>query len=307
MADISNKLHALVDEFVSNLSSQCDSLANNISGQAGMYDAQNIVAEAAKTPRLSNRTTTEVLNGLRRPSDNPLSDTQHSQGKTSMDRVPPTQSEEKPIHKDAVRYERPARNILSRSQSQDESDTQADVKSEDTDYKYTPPQDSGKQHRSRNDMATIGKFMGAIEILSSDQSSDDCRLANLKQSKGRMRKQSTTKTSKLHSRGMPTASRTPSPSMSRESSHYLSYSYEEDTPSHGERSQAISSQFTKLRWPLDQGDELEGGMQKKGEENNTPGNKDSHKRSDGGQLEEINFPEGDESNEDYFEGNPPET
>jgi len=34
MLDISNKLHALVDEFVSNLSSKCDSLAHNVSAQA---------------------------------------------------------------------------------------------------------------------------------------------------------------------------------------------------------------------------------------------------------------------------------
>ena len=132
MHDISNKLHALVDEFVSNLSSECDSLANNICSQAGKYEAGHIVGEAAPAPRLSNRTTLEVLKGLRRPYENPLTNTLHRDKKTHTSH------------------------------------------------------DSCKNGRSRNDMASIGKSMEHIEILSSNQSSDDCCLANMKSLKGRV-------------------------------------------------------------------------------------------------------------------------
>jgi hypothetical protein len=37
MLDISNKLHAMVDEFVSSLSSECDTLANNVSALPHLY------------------------------------------------------------------------------------------------------------------------------------------------------------------------------------------------------------------------------------------------------------------------------
>ena len=112
----------------------------------------------------------------------------------------------------------------------------------------------------------------------------------------------------MQSRGINTAAHTQTSSMSRESSHFLNYSYDEDTTSLGGRSQAISSTFQKLSWPLDEGAELEGGPLQKSPENSTPCNKMSHKKSEREHVEErISFPEGDESNEDYLEGNQPET
>lgn len=80
MLDISNNLHALVDEFVSNLSSECDSLAHTVSAQAATYLAHDSAAELPITNRPSNRTTTEVLNGLRRPSELPSADSHHRGG-----------------------------------------------------------------------------------------------------------------------------------------------------------------------------------------------------------------------------------
>ena len=309
MHDISNKLHALVDEFVTNLSSECDSLANNICSKAGKYEAPDIVAEAAKAPRLSNRTTTEVLNGLRRPFDNHLTSTLNREEKTHVSNVPSTLMGRNIVHRDGGLQARPVRNMKVRSQSMDEADTQTDVKSIGIGSEYTPSAGSRKHGvRNRHDMASIGKFMEHIEILSSDQSSDDCRLANLKSLKGRLQKQSTTMTTRLPSRGRPTTVHTQSSSMSRENSHFLNYNYDEDTTSLGGRSQAISSTFQKLPWPVDEGDEVEGGLPKKREENNTPSNKTSHKKSETEHVEEtISFPEGDESNEDYLEGNPPKT
>ena len=74
MLDISNKLHALVDEFVSHLSSECDSLANNALPQTNMYHARDRAPQPVKAARPSNRTASEVLNGLKRPSGESLVD-----------------------------------------------------------------------------------------------------------------------------------------------------------------------------------------------------------------------------------------
>ena len=85
MLDISNKLHALVDEFVSNLSSECNSLANNVSSQAHIFFGQESAPDAAKAPRPSNRTSTEVLNGLKRPSGDHVMDSLTRGGKSHME------------------------------------------------------------------------------------------------------------------------------------------------------------------------------------------------------------------------------
>ena len=85
MLDISNKLHAMVDEFVSNLSSECDSLAHTASAQAATYLAHDSAAELPKASRPSNRTATEVLNGLRRPSKTPSADSHHRGGKSHVE------------------------------------------------------------------------------------------------------------------------------------------------------------------------------------------------------------------------------
>lgn len=68
MFDISNKLHALVDEFVSNLSSECDSLANTVSAHAQLLLGNDITPAGAVSQRSSNRTAAEVLIGLKRPA-----------------------------------------------------------------------------------------------------------------------------------------------------------------------------------------------------------------------------------------------
>lgn len=84
MRDISNKLHALVDEFVSNLSSECVSLANTVSAQAHLYQSADNAAEITPTQRSANRTAAEVLNGLKRPSGVPGTDSPHTELKSRM-------------------------------------------------------------------------------------------------------------------------------------------------------------------------------------------------------------------------------
>ena len=247
MRDISNKLHAMVDEFVSKLSLECDSLANNISGHAQKHAPHDSGAEAAKTPRLSNRTTMEVLNGLRRPSSNPPMDNHHQDGKSHVELAKSNLTEGNTRNRDGGRFVWPVREMKPRSASLEGTDTQNDARSVDIGSKYTLSEDEAKQGRGTNEMNTIGKFMQTIEILSSDQSSDDCLLTNMKYSKNKKRDQSATKIKNLSSRGRPSRIDIQSPSMSRESSHLMNYSYEEDTNNLGGRNQAIETTFPKLR------------------------------------------------------------
>lgn len=90
MLDISNKLHALVDEFVSHLSSVCDSLANNVSTTSQLYLAPFSSPSAGKSHRQSNRTAAEVLSGLKRPSEIHKMGSHHREGKSHMSMPRPT-------------------------------------------------------------------------------------------------------------------------------------------------------------------------------------------------------------------------
>lgn len=85
MFDISNKLHAMVDEFVFNLSSECDSLVNNMSAQGHKHVAHDSGPDAARAPRPSNRTTMEVLNELRRPSESQVMDYPNRERKSHVE------------------------------------------------------------------------------------------------------------------------------------------------------------------------------------------------------------------------------
>ena len=90
MININNKLHALVDEFVSNLTSECDSLPNNVSAEAHMYVAHESAVAGSQTRRPSNRSTSEVMNGLKRPSNTPLTNSYSREGKSEVQHVKPT-------------------------------------------------------------------------------------------------------------------------------------------------------------------------------------------------------------------------
>lgn len=103
MLDISNKLHALVDEFVNNLSSECDNLANNVSAQAHMYLVHDLANEAANVPRPGNRTAAEVLSGLKRPSAVHVLDTQHRGEKSPLNHAKASLKEGNRRRRDGVR------------------------------------------------------------------------------------------------------------------------------------------------------------------------------------------------------------
>jgi hypothetical protein len=119
MLDISNKLHALVDEFVSNLSSECDSLANTVSAQAHMYLANDSAKAAAKAPRQSNRTASEVLSSLKRPSESQTQDSHLRFGKSHMEPASLHFQEEKIRVRDGGRPSQPLE-ILSSDPSSDD-------------------------------------------------------------------------------------------------------------------------------------------------------------------------------------------
>ena len=233
MRDINNKLHALVDEFVSNLSSECDSLANNLSSQASSYSAHASGGDAAKAPRSSNRSTTEVLNQLRRPYDDPSVDKHQREGKSHVEHGNLNLTSGNSTTIEEGRFVRRMRDKIHSSVSVVGTDTPDDVKSLDFASEYTLSRDETQRGPGNEKMATIGKTMQSIEILSSDHSSDDCLLTSMKHPKKKMIKQNGTSINRSDSWGRPTWEETQSPQISRESSHLMNYSYEEDTNSLG--------------------------------------------------------------------------
>ena len=305
MLDISNKLHAMVDEFVSSLSSECDTLANKLSSHASKCVAPVADPDPAPTPRLSNRTTTEVLNGLRRPSDAQLVDNRHQEEKSQKEPVTPDFTGGPPRGRVDGRSLRPVREEERRSRSLDSTHTLNNGRSLDVGSSHTAAKAEAKHVRGKPDMAAIGEILGHIEILSSDQSSDECVRARLKYSKQKHTKLCLPKTRPSSARARPSVREPKSPSLSRESSHTLNYSYEEETTSIGGRSQAIETSGCELIWPQDDRGVNEGWIEKKSRNNHVASLKATHKKSAGKDIVgEISQDEGDESNEDDVEGNP---
>ena len=305
MRDISNKLHAMVDEFVSNLSTECVTLAHKISTNASKYVPHLSGAHDAPAARSSNRTTTEVLNGLRRPSENPLVDNDHQEGKTHLDHAKLKSKEGNTRNRDKTRLDRRTRDKKHPSECWDGTDTADDMRFVGIGSEYILSRDEPVRGRGKADTSAIGQRRQTIELLSSDQSSDDCLLTSLKYNKYKTPKQRSTSIRASSPRGRPTRAPLRSPSMSRESSHVMNYSYEEDTYSNGGRSQPIEDTFPKLSWPVDEGDDHEGGTPTKSANNSAPGNRETHNQPGSVQCDEaVGMHEGDESNEEDIEGSP---
>jgi hypothetical protein len=147
--------------------------------------------------------------------------------------------------------------------------------------------------------------METIEILSSDQSSDDCLLTSMKYLKTKKVKQNSPGIRNSGSRGRPTSGGIHSPAVSRESSHLMNYSYEVDTINLGGRSHPNETTYSKLQWPADEVDDHEGGSGTKSENNSAPFHLETQSKSGRkpGELS-ISEHEGDESNDEDLEGNP---
>ena len=303
MIEISNKLHAMVDEFVSNMSSECDSLANNISTQAHSYATRDSGPDAVKTSRLSNRTTTEVLNGLRRPFGEHSTDPPHIEGKSRLAHGTSKLQDGNTRNREGGRFVRHVREKKPKRSTLEETDIQNDVTSVDISSDHTLSKDEAQHGRGTHDLASIGNIMQSIEILSLDHSSDDGLRTSMKYSRKMVGKQNSTKFRDSSSRVRPTEVDRKSPSRSPKSSHLMDYSYEEDMNNPGGKSPPIESPFMKLRWPKNAETRHEGGSVKKTENNSVHGLNESRKKNDRKKLvDDVNLHEGDESNEEDIEG-----
>jgi hypothetical protein len=184
-------------------------------------------------------------------------------------------------------------------------DTPDDVKSLDIASEPTLSRDEFQRVRGRADKAPVGKSPQSIEILSSDQSSDDCLLTSMKYLKHKKIKQNSPSIRNSGSRGRPASPNIHSPAVSRESSHLMNYSYEEDTLSLGGFGQANETSYSRPQWPADEGDVNEGGSLTKSENHNAPSNIEALLKYITKQGEqETSEHEGDESNDEDLEGSP---
>ena len=299
MLDISNKLHALVDEFVSNLSSECDSLANNVFAQAHMYVKHDSPAEATKGPRPSNRTATEVLNGLKRPSGAHVVDYLHREGKSQMEHAKPNFKDEKSRSKDNGRNLRHMKEMNPNSSSLEAIDV----------LKRARSVDEVSHGRGMNNMVGKGKVVQTVELLSSDHSSDDGIRPTGKFPKKVLGNHRATKVRTSSSQGRSARIDIGSPSRSLESSHVMNYNYESSPKSDGGKSPEIETSFPKLRWPEDARDPREdGGTESNKDYNaNIHGSKEPRKKQitvEGD--DDINLQEGDDFDEDDVERIPDE-
>ena len=259
MIDISNKLHAMVDEFVSNLSSECESLANNISGEAHPYVASDSAPADPKMPRQSNRTTSEVLNGLKRPSITPPTGSQHRGGVHIVQQPKPKLQAGHSINRDEGRNLRHMTDIKPKSVVLQVFEDLISPKLADTDIEDIKSRD--EENRGGRTSRTIakGRPNQAVELLSSDSASDDSPRPRAKYGPRSLGTQPATKGRASTSHGRSRRPMKRSPSRSPESSHSTDYSYEEDTLNIGGTSPGGDTPFLKLRWPLDLGDSHEDG------------------------------------------------
>ena len=298
MIDISNKLHAMVDEFVSNLTSECDQVVNTVSAQGHMQVPHDRGSEATRAPRLSNRTAKEVLNGLRRPTDNPVVDVHGTECKSIL-------LEGNRSSKDDGRISRQVKELRPTSASVEGLGQKKDSRSVDILADNNVSKNEVKHGRRITDNATKGNFSHTVEILSSDQSSEEYLRPSIKSGKKIVAAVNNRKVRNTKSAGRSIGKEMRSPVTSPESSHRLNYSYEDDLDSLGTKNPPTETSFPKLRWPEDVGDANEdGGTWKRSEVKVAKPSSSSHKKpelklSD----EDTSQEEGDESNEEDVDRN----
>ena len=316
MIDISNKLHALVDEFVSNLSSECDSLANNVSAEAHMYVAHESAVAGSQTKKPSNRSTSEVLNGLRRPSSTPLTSSYTREGKSEVQHVKPT------LQAGNNRNREEARDLLAKKDMRAKGvalkglDDVKRVMVVDTDIDDILLRDLEVLGSSRTHMGAKGRPPQAVEVLSSDSGLSHSPRPRAKHSGRRPRTQPGTPRTQPGTKGRDSTSQgrskrmeTRSPSNSPERSHSTDYSYDDDTPSLGGRSPHGDTPFLKLRWPSDLGGSGEdGGIGQKSDNNDAVCNTEYQPKHERKKADvDMSLDEGDESNGEDSGHNPIQT
>ena len=259
MADISNKLHALVDEFVSNLSSECVSLANNVVAEVHVHVAHDSAIAEAPTQRPSNRTTTEVLNGLRRPSPSPLSSSYHREGKSQVQHVKSSLLTGNNKNREEGRNMRFIEETKASIVALQELGDPNCVNSVEHDIEDILSREVENNGDEQNHIKPKRRHTEDVEVLSPDSASSESLRPRAKQAARRRGGKPATKGRETTSQGRSRRMETRSPSRSPESSHVMTYSYEENTPSIGGTSPHGESTFLKLRWPVDSGASHEDG------------------------------------------------
>ena len=298
MVDISNKLHALVDEFVSNLSSECNSLAHNVSAEAHMYVAHDSALAGSQTQRTSNRTTSEVLNGLKRPSADPLTSSCNIEGKSEVQHLKQTFQAVNNRNREECRDRRYKKDMKGKSAALQELDDPNRVLGVDNDVEDLLSRELETRGGSTTHSKAKGRSTQEVELLSSDSASDDCPRPRANHSGRRPRIQHATKGRASASQGRSRRRDTRSPSWSPESSHLMDYSYEEDKPSLGEASPAGETSFEKLRWPFDLGGSHEdGGTGQKSDNDDALGDTENQPQNERNKDDvDISIGVGEESN-----------
>jgi hypothetical protein len=257
MIDISNKLHAMVDEFVSNLTSECESVVFHVSARGH----KNVVGDSGpSSPRAARpnfRTTQEVLSGLRRPSESHLMAKTSREGKSHIPHGNSSMVEGNSKDRENGRSSLHPLESRSKTATLEGAQHKEDSRSVGTLFNNVVSSAEAEQDRPPQETAARGKSFHTVEILSSDHSSDDNFLAIVKSTKKKVFKPLSKKSQPSTSRVISAGTGKRSPSTSPESSHVMNYSYEEDTQSLGSKNPPVETPFPKLSWPEDVGVELE--------------------------------------------------
>jgi hypothetical protein len=299
MIDISNKLHAMVDEFVSNLTSECETVVFHVSARGHKNVAEDSGPESSRASRPSNRTTQEELKGLKRPSESRVSAKTSRKGSTQMPHgnSPMVEGNQRPRENGTTSLH-PA-SLRSKSATLEDAPDREDMRPISTLFNHAVSRAEAKQDRPPQDTAARGKNFHTPEILSSDHSSDDSFLAIVKSTKKKVFKPLSKKTQPSTSPVISAGILKRSSSTSPESSHVMNYSYEEDTQSLGSKNPPVETSFPKLDWPEDVGDEQEEEeIWALGEQNETEPGSESHKKHDRSHSKEETSLEEDEETTD---------
>lgn len=154
-----------------------------------MYAVVDHVTEAAQGSRLSNRTAAEVLTQLKRPSSPRAVGGGNREGKLQVEQGTPNLQGANTRNREGGRFVRRAGQKKPRRSDREGSGPQNDVTSMDIDSENTLSIEETEYGRGTYDTAAQGKKRQEIQILSSDQSSDECIRTKMKHSRKPLAKQ----------------------------------------------------------------------------------------------------------------------
>lgn len=210
--------------------------------------------------------------------------------------------------RDVGRTSRELKELKSKSASVEVADHKKDSRSVGINIENSLPVTEVKHGRSTLQTPAKSKLLQTVEILSSDHSSDDGLRPSIKSTK-KVALKHNSKIQNSTTRGISAHTGRRSPSTSPESSHFLNYSYEEDTNSLGSKNPAFETTYPKLRLPENVGDVPDDGNDRKRGDNITAHayGESSRKLHRKNSKEDTSGEEGDESNEEDGERNPEAT